>query len=147
MIAALEIQPQMFFVRSCAERLPEWLKTPIPLLGVFDKPIRFLSVLDRPLNLGVPEAIEQPLWDADIPEAVLADEEADCQVLSFYIEGPLCFGVKSKYAINGEDFYLDENTVISGELVYGAYAAVQGVLEDDGRQRATIIVSDVENVH
>lgn len=165
-------QPQMFFVRSCAEILPQWLKTPIPGLHVFDKKIPYLSVLDAPIRVsGLLSEVEvdevsdnsstyeqsfysqktfaelEMLGELALEESEEFEEEdfspSDPEAIgSFYLEGILRQGTSSEFSVNGSDFLIDQSTVISGNLHYGAVAAVQGNVIEDGTKIATIVVSD-----
>lgn len=63
-------------------------------------------------------------------------------VLSFYLEGRVTNGNRTPYSIKGEDFCIDGSTVISGALCIGTYAAIQGVIDENGCAHATIIVTD-----
>ena len=185
----MEIQPQMFFVRSCAELLPPWLKTPIPGLHILDRKIPYLSLLDKPIRVsGLLSEVEVDESDYDddfeddfddidddFDEIIAEEEETDLELLfvevpevlehevaleepsvlfdsqtdyetvkgSFYIEGQVRQGTSSEYSVNGSDFVVDQTTVVSGDLLCGTYAAVQGVVLADGTKLATIIVSDL----
>lgn len=63
---------------------------------------------------------------------------------SFYIEGRVDLGARTEYSVKAIDFAINQSTLISGELLCGAFAAVQGVLLEDGTRLATIIVSDLQ---
>ena len=59
---------------------------------------------------------------------------------SFALDGMLKPGMDSKYAINGADFIIDDDTWIFGDLAYGVRATVEGVISDSGERLASKVV-------
>ena len=58
----------------------------------------------------------------------------------FGLDGKLKPGMDSKYAINGADFVIDDDTWIFGDLAYGVRASVEGVISEAGERLAAKVV-------
>lgn len=61
-------------------------------------------------------------------------------MIKFELEGQLKTGPTGKMLVNGEEFILDEQTWVFGNIANGAHASVQGVFGNGGERYATKIV-------
>ena len=55
---------------------------------------------------------------------------------SFALNGVIKPGMDSKYAINGADFVIDDDTWVFGEIAYGNKAIIEGVVGLNGERLA-----------
>ena len=60
----------------------------------------------------------------------------------FDIEGRLSAGSGSLFSVENQDFIIDDNTWILGDLKYGAHAKVKGSIDKIGRKYARTIIAE-----
>lgn len=62
------------------------------------------------------------------------------QRVTFDLEGEIRTGQSGMFAVNGEEFVLDDQTWVFGNIAQGAKAMVHGVFRNGGERYATKIV-------
>lgn len=58
-------------------------------------------------------------------------EQEEAKSDRFVLEGSLARGASTKYAIDGHDFRVDDDTWIFGDVTLGSYVVVQGTFDID----------------
>lgn len=74
-------------------------------------------------------------------------KNAKDRAVRFKLEGAITRGTNTPYAVDGEDFKIDGNTWIVGDMRLGASAKVSGVISPaNGKKASKIIVSSSEHI-
>ena len=60
----------------------------------------------------------------------------------FDIEGRLSAGRENLFSVDNQDFIIDDNTWILGDLKYGSNAKVKGSIDKIGRKYARTIIAE-----
>lgn len=87
------------------------------------------QILNKPVPL--PEVFTTPLFEStqNKPKKQIQAKDQKPKQAQFCLEGILKVGQNSEFSINGEDFIINHETWIVGDVEYGKKAKVQGLIK------------------
>lgn len=111
------------------------------LSEILKRPVPGLSMLDNILPLS---KFGSALAATTHNKRGAKEEDKSSKTRQFILQGKVERGTQTTFAVEGQDFVIDGNTWILGELSLGSFVRVKGTIKNLGERCASsIVVSDI----